>query len=318
MTGCLPRDRYYCLLDSQPDHLVPGRLLGQRDGYGRLIINPMCWFGWQGPPPPEMAARMAPPDAFFMTPWVVWVDDPATRAITPFWLGSDLAHLLLAKTPGQELRADEIPADLLAILWNAEVVVTPDHEAQRRQGWTKAARSYSSLFSRGYVGIDRLIHPFHVGALRRYFRYHTRHRRFQLGDGQSDRFFAHNDPVAGFFHRQLAHVLGDAIGVSIQPTYSYIALYQGGATLKPHTDREQCEYTLSWCFDATPEPDAQVPWPLHLMTADGAVTVSQHLGDGLLFRGRYLSHWRERLPDDQTASFILFHYADEGFQGSRS
>jgi hypothetical protein len=313
-----PRDRYYCLLDEQPDHLVSARLLQPREGYGPLIINPLCWFGWQGSPSADMASRMGPVDGFFLTPWIVWVDDPATRALAPFWLGPELAHVLVDRAPGQELGV-ALPPHLLNLLWNAEIVVTPDHAARRRREWFALARYYSLLFPRGYVALDRLIHPFHLGSLRRYFRHQTRHQRYQLGDGQtSGRFVAHNEPVASFFHRQLTHALGDASGALIDPSYSYVTLYQGGADLAPHTDREQCEYTLSLCFDATPEPQAQAPWPLQIMTAEGALSIWQYLGDGLLFRGRYLSHWRPQLPDGHTASSILFHYVDQGFQGPRS
>ena len=140
-----------------------------------------------------------------------------------------------------------------------------------------------------------------------------------LGDGQSpNRYIAYNEPVAAFFHRQLTQAISDAAGALVAPSYSYITAYQGGASLEPHTDREQCEYTFSLCVDATPEPAAQVPWPLCLQTHQGPIAVWQHLGDGLLFRGRHLPHWREQLPPDQTASSVLFHYVPIGFAGTLS
>jgi hypothetical protein len=313
-----PRDRYYCLLDEQPDHLIPLRLLQPREGYGSLLINPQCWFGWHGAPPPDMAARFGSLDGLYLTPWMVWVDDPATRALNPFWLGPELAHVLANRSPGEELGVT-LPQHLLNLLWNAEIVVTPDHAARRRHEWFALARYYSTLFPRGYVPVSRLLHPFHLGGLRRYFRHQTRHQRYSLGDGQSAaRYIAYDEPVAKFFHRQLTHTVGDASGALIDPSYSYVTLYQGGADLPPHTDREQCEYTVSLCFDATPEPEAQVPWPLELMTSEGALRIWQYLGDGLIFRGRYLPHWRSQLPEGHTASSLLFHYVDQNFQGQRS
>jgi hypothetical protein len=313
-----PRDRYYCLLDEQPDHLVPARLLQPREGYGTLIINPLCWFGWHGSPPADMARRMVALDGLYLTPWMVWVDDPATRSLSPFWLGPELAHVLVNRWPGEALGVN-LPEHLLNLLWNAEIVVTPDHVPRRRHEWTARSRHYAALFPRGYVALDRLIHPFHLGALRRYFRHQMRHERYPLGDGQAPgRCIAHDEPVARFFHRQLTQTVSDATATLIDPSYSYVTLYQPGADLPPHTDREQCEYTLSLSFDSTPEPEAQVPWPLGLMTAEGALGVWQFLGDGLLFRGRYLNHWRSRIPDGHTASSILFHYVDLGFPGSRS
>jgi len=37
---------------------------------------------------------------------------------------------------------------------------------------------------------------------------------------------------------------------------------------------------------------------------------TQGIGDALLFRGRYLSHWRDQLPEGYTSSSILFHFVD--------
>ncbi len=311
-----PPDRFYCLLDEQPDYFIPPRLLRNREGYGALMINPQCWFAWQGSAPPDMAARAGLVDGFFETPWMVWVDDPATRALNPFWLGPELAHVLCGLRPGQPLPAGVLNEEQLAILWTAQIVVTPDHAARRRRQWMEAARSYAGQFPHGYVALDDLLHPFHLGALRRYFRHQTRTGRFHLGDDQAPgRYIAHNEPVTRFFHQQLTDLISDVAGALVTPSYSYVTLYQGGSNLDPHTDRDQCEYTLSLCFDATPEPIAQIPWPLNLQTAEGPMSVWQHLGDGLLFRGRYLTHWRDRLPEGQTASSILFHYVDQGFQG---
>jgi hypothetical protein len=139
-----------------------------------------------------------------------------------------------------------------------------------------------------------------------------------LGDDQTpSRHVAYDEPAVTFFHRQLTQVISDAVGTAVTPSYCYVTAYQGGADLEPHTDREECEYTFSLCIDATPEPTAQVPWPLWLQTFDGPVAVWQHLGDGVLFRGRYITHWRTRLADDNTVTNILFHFVDATVPGSR-
>jgi hypothetical protein len=246
---------------------------------------------------------------------MIWVDDPATRAVTPYWLGPELAQLLVDLRPGQVL-AERPREDLLAILWQAQVVVTPDHAARAHLAWTAKAQAAAAQAPRGWATLEGLLPPFHVGALRRYLRGAIRRGRLSLGDGQSEgRYTAHNEPAVAFFHRQLAQALCDAAGAWIVPSYSYVTAYQAGADLPPHTDREQCEYTLSLAIDATPEPAAQAPWPLWVQTHEGAIAVWQHLGDALLFRGRYLPHWREQLAWDQTACNILFHYVDAGFTG---
>jgi hypothetical protein len=46
------------------------------------------------------------------------------------------------------------------------------------------------------------------------------------------------------------------------------------------------------------------------MTAAGPQAFTQDIGDALLFRGRYLTHWRDRLPEGYTSSSILFHFIE--------
>jgi hypothetical protein len=231
--------------------------------------------------------------------------------VVPYWLGPELIRLLADLRPGQRLRARP-REDLLAILWHAGIVVTSDHHAPR----SHHAPADASHAARGWMILHDLIPPFHIGALRRYLRAQIRRGRLEHGDNQSPkRYVAHDEPVAVFFHRQLTDAVSRAVRAPVKPSYCYVTAYQGGADLEPHTDRDQCEYTVSLCVDATPEPTAQAPWPLWVQTATGPIAVWQHLGDGLLMRGRQLPHWRNRLADDQTVSNILFHYVDVGFDG---
>lgn len=62
----------------------------------------------------------------------------------------------------------------------------------------------------------------------------------------------------------MARTVSDLIRRVVVPSYSYLALYRGGATLDPHTDRDACEYTISLCIDATPDPQTHGAWPLNL------------------------------------------------------
>jgi hypothetical protein len=89
-----------------------------------------------------------------------------------------------------------------------------------------------------------------------------------------------------------------------------------GAELKKHTDREQCEFSVTLCLDYSPEPERETPWPIRLDTPTGQVTVYQAIGDGLAYRGTQLPHYRDVLPDGQTSTSIFFHYVRADFSGS--
>jgi hypothetical protein len=178
-------------------------------------------------------------------------------------------------------------------------------------------RKAAALFQeKGYAPLGKLIHPFHVAALRRYYRRLIRSGAIQLGDGQSDRrYAAYNEPVARFFHRQIAARLSAVAGEPLKASYVYLASYISGAELRKHTDRAQCDFSITFCLDFSPEPELATPWPIRLDTPKGTVTVYQALGDGLAYRGTRLPHYRSALPEGQTSMSIFFHYVAADFDG---
>jgi hypothetical protein len=215
-----------------------------------------------------------------------------------------------------------LPKEACAILAMAGIlkpVGQDDLHPAGDPGWSAARRAkLSQLFrDKGYAPLRDLIHPFHVAALRRYYRYLIRKGEIQLGDGQSPRrYIAYNDPVARFFHHQIAGTLTAVAGETVKPSYVYLASYLSGAELKKHTDREQCEFSVTLCLDFSPEPAMETPWPIKLDTSAGTVTVYQALGDGLAYRGTKLPHYRDVLSPGHTSTSIFFHYVSENFAGS--
>jgi len=126
---------------------------------------------------------------------------------------------------------------------------------------------------------------------------------------------AHNESVARFFHYQIADAVSAIVGEAIKPSYVYLASYLSGAELKKHTDREQCEFSVTLCLDFSPEPQLATPWPIRLDTGQGTVTVYQALGDGLVYRGTKVPHYRTALAEGHTSTSIFFHYVPADFSG---
>lgn len=313
-------DSYCCLLDDQPTHLVPQRLLRQplgNPGSNKLTFNPGCYLStWQDGIAEISGTPHTLPSPGPSSPSTAWIEDPATHAWTPFWLSAALTATV------QELRQDPEQVYLLdpaarRNLELAQILTAGSAASSRLQLWSQAAQHASEEFAiRGYAPVSDLIHPFHIGALRRYFRRRIRKGWIGLGDDQcSRRYAAHNDPVARFFHVQLTKAVSDLVGEPVKPSYVYTASYQSGACLERHTDREQCEFSITLCVDYSPEPTGATNWPLRLDTKGGAVTVYQALGDGLLYRGRELPHYRGTLAKGYTSTSIFFHYVRQDFRG---
>jgi len=316
----LPSSAYYCLLDEQPTHLVPQRLLADANGgagSSPLMVDPRCFFAHRREVPSELADRA---DLFenFAPGEIVWVRDPATEMSTPFWLGPEFISLLQNAEPGYPEPCG-LPNRARSILMNAGILVEQDYASRRRKEWMEIVLQCRRAFEKGYVPIGCLIHPFHVAALRRYYRCLIRTGRVRLGDNQSPiRYVAHNESVARFFHHQLTTVVTDIVGEPVKPSYVYLSTYLAGAELEKHTDRPQCEFSITLCLDHSPEPVRETPWPLYLETNYGLVTVYQALGDALLYRGRELPHYRHPLPHGRTSTSIFFHYVRADFNGSLS
>jgi len=58
------------------------------------------------------------------------------------------------------------------------------------------------------------------------------------------------------------------------------------------------------------------PWPIYL-EVDGQPS-AKHLqtGDGLLYSGSEIWHWREALPEGQRAIICFYHFVPTSFSGS--
>jgi hypothetical protein len=319
-SAALPPGQFHCLLDEMPLHLIPRRQL-ESQLWGDLFLNPECSVLPAGQVPAELEQHRHLLKDFYLQGPVAWVRDPATTSLQPFWLGPRLEAVvasLLAGTPGAGTPVpDTVPRDVLLVLAGAGILTTEDHAERRLAEWAEVVRKGAQQFrERGYVALGSLIHPFNLAALRRYYRHAIRCGAMPLGDVQSPRrYAAHNDGVARFFHHQITNAVSAVVGEAIKPSYVYLASYLSGADLKKHIDRQQCEFSVTLCLDFSPEPELATSWPIRLDTAEGAVAVDQALGDGLVYRGTKVPHYRDVLAEGHTSTSIFFHYVAADFSG---
>jgi hypothetical protein len=246
---------------------------------------------------------------------LVWVSDPVTGFAAPYWAPRDWAAALSRLRPGAA--GQSLPAQLARALHAVGALVDPaaSPDQSRPHPLAGAAAQFEASC---YATVSGLTPPGHLLALGRYQRALIGSGRVPLGDAQCHRRYGmHNEPIARFFLHQLRPAISRIVGKPVMPAYTYSVTYEGGAVLAAHTDREQCEYTVSLLVDVTGDAESE-PWPLWLQADGEPVAVRQLPGDALLFAGRRLRHWRDRLPDGRTSTSLLLHYVDEGFTGSLS
>jgi hypothetical protein len=320
LTAALPPEQFYCLLDELPLHLIPRRALDsqhrKRFLSQPLFLNPQCSVLSAGQVPAGLESHRDLLEGFHLQSAVAWVRDPATESLHPFWLGPRLEADVLRLRAGEPAPAS-LPNKERLLLAEAGILVPEGHAELRLSEWSEIVRKRASVFrEKGYVPLENLIHPFNLAALRRYYRHALRRGTIKLGDEQSSRrYVAHNEKVARFFHHQIANAVKAIAGEAIKPSYVYLASYLSGAELKKHTDREQCEFSVTLCLDFSPEPELETSWPIRLDTAEGTVTVYQALGDGLVYRGTRVPHYRDVLGAGHTSTSIFFHYVPADFAG---
>lgn len=101
--------------------------------------------------------------------------------------------------------------------------------------------------------------------------------------------------------------------------------------MHPHTDRFQCEFTLSLTIEHHPpnatwslslgkkplfehDPDRPGRNPEPMPPEEEIVDADLYAGDGLLFMGRHLVHFRRgALPKGQWTNQSFLHYVQEIF-----
>jgi hypothetical protein len=319
-TAMLPRGQFHCLLDELPLHLIPRVALdlpASHEDEQPLFLNPQCSVFPPGQVPTEFESDADLLAAFNLQLPIAWVRDSATRCLLPFWLGARMEEQLSRFGAG-EPASSSTSSMVRRTLVHAGILIR-QHETDRRSAqWSKAVQKSSILFrEKNYAPLRNLLHPFHIAALRRYYRHAIRRGAIRLGDEQSSRrYAAYNEPVARFFHHQLASTVAAVVGEPVKPSYVYLASYLSGAALQKHTDRPQCEFSVTLCLDFSPEPILATSWPIRLDTPEGTIAVYQALGDGLIYRGTAIPHYRDPLPPGHTSTSVFFHYVPAHFSGA--
>jgi len=96
--------------------------------------------------------------------------------------------------------------------------------------------------------------------------------------------------------------------VDVAPTYSYTRIYGKGAILERHIDRAACEISVSIAIEI---PQGAPPSVLHLKPPNAPETaVEMREGDGVVYAGIEIEHWRETIPADSYVQLFL-HFIDK-------
>ena len=155
--------------------------------------------------------------------------------------------------------------------------------------------------------------------IQNYYRENISKNVWILGDRQSKRFKAHNEPMSRFMHYEILPLIEKIVGKVLKPTYTYLSAYVKGSDLPPHTDRSDCEYTVSFIVDKPKDCN----WNIYVHKPqqpvkhkgrykitpplDECVPVDCDAGGLMIFQGTDHIHFREKLEGDYY-NILLLHY----------
>lgn len=266
-----------------------------------------------------------------------WIAEEVTGIERGYWFDLEQAGIVSQFKAGEKLPF-EIEPEMQARLITAGILTTPEAIAERtRSVQAKIDAAREKYITDKYVTIPELLPPEQMAAMRKYFRQYVGHGFMPFEDGQSVRYYQHNEPLATVFHKQLTRLMSLVVGEEVIPSYVYAASYVEHADLTPHTDRPQCEFSISFQVDYLPEPPGyKSPWGLFVWqpewsdepigydskefpaaseAEDTNSAVYLASGDGLIYKGRELIHYRYPLAAGHQSTSLFFHYVPKDFEG---
>jgi hypothetical protein len=126
--------------------------------------------------------------------------------------------------------------------------------------------------------------------------------------------YCYGDVVTECLSSFVVEKLSQITSKKLCPTYTYTRLYTKGEILKPHSDRPSCEYSVTVNFGGD-------PWPIYFgdfnnedKNLDDGYSLKKEItiqpGDGVVYMGEKLVHWRNKFSGDHCAQAFL-HFIDE-------
>lgn len=104
--------------------------------------------------------------------------------------------------------------------------------------------------------------------------------------------------------------VSDLVGASVLPTYCYARVYKNGCDLKKHTDRPECEISLTVNLDGDKE------WNFYIENVNGEEkSITLNKGDAILYLGIERPHWRNEYEGDEYTQIFL-HYVKQNGQNN--
>ena len=121
----------------------------------------------------------------------------------------------------------------------------------------------------------------------------------QVQSNNCDTYF-YKDSLMQVFLKNKKSIFEKASNLQLNETYTFWRCYTYNSELKKHKDRPSCEISATIFIDSD-----NFEWPIYM----GGEPVNLSPGDGVLYKGCDIEHWRESYEGDYHTQ-VFFHYVD--------
>ena len=147
----------------------------------------------------------------------------------------------------------------------------------------------------------------------------------------ADNYFSHDsqcpsslslgcDPALDAVMEWIRPEVGRLVGFALAPTYSYTRRYVKGELLKRHVDRAACEISITTSIQIPKGGEASIMYLKAPHAKEAKVEMLE--GDGCIYAGSEVEHWRKQFRVDGYIQLFLHfvarrgpHYPDLLFDG---
>jgi hypothetical protein len=190
-----------------------------------------------------------------------------------------------------------------------EIMTVPRRNSSRRSEayYVRAGKRFRE---ERYFFVKGLLPPPLLGYLKAYYPILLANNRFTHDDNCPASLSLGGDPALDALLEWIRPELGRLVGFSLAPTYSYTRRYAKGEVLHRHVDRAACEISVTVSILI---PRGAGPSVIYLKPPNAEETRVEMLeGDGCVYAGTEVEHWRDRFRVDGYIQLFLHFISKRG------
>lgn len=153
-----------------------------------------------------------------------------------------------------------------------------------------------------YCVVENFLDPAEIKLLTNYTKLYHRFNSSDFDPVMNYDTAVYSDKVFESLMVAKNKLMNEICDKELVPTYTYWRMYTNTATLKMHSDRPSCEYSVSVMIDSD-----KVPWPF----IAGENSILQKPGDAVIYKGCDLKHGRPEPYKGDYHAQVFLHYVDK-------